>query len=155
VLVLARGAGLATLAPLTEAAAANGTATEAVLSARTAADLMAAEFAGVSGARVFPVLDEDGSSSVTDVEALLRERFAAARPDAVFTCGSNRLMLLLQRLSAEFGIPGQVALEQQMACGLGMCFCCVRPIRGDDGQEENLRVCTEGPVFDLARAVSS
>ncbi|WP_376096130.1 dihydroorotate dehydrogenase electron transfer subunit [Roseomonas sp. CCTCC AB2023176] len=154
ILILARGVGLATLAPLAEAAAAGGCAVDAVLSAKAAADLMAEEFVGTSRTEVFPVLDEDGTSDLPTVEALLRQRFAEARPDAVFTCGSNRLLLLLQRLSAEHGIPGQVALEQQMACGLGMCFCCVRPIRGEDGTLENLRVCTEGPVFDLAKAVS-
>ena len=38
----------------------------------------------------------------------------------------RRLMRVQQRLALEFGLPGQVAMEQQMACGLGMCFCCVR-----------------------------
>ncbi len=154
VLILARGVGLATLAPLTGAAAAMGIAVEAVLSARAPADLMAEEFAGASGARVTPVFDLDGGSDPAAVEALLRARFAEARPDAVFTCGSNRLFLLLQRLAAEHGIPGQVALEQQMGCGLGMCFCCVRAVRDPSGAVANLRVCAEGPVFDLQAAMA-
>jgi dihydroorotate dehydrogenase electron transfer subunit len=154
ILILVRGVGLATLAPLTEAAAAMGIAVDAVLSARAPDDLMAAEFAGASGAQVTAVFDADGSSDPGQVEALLRARFAAARPDAVFTCGSNRLFLLLQRLAAEHGIPGQVALEQQMGCGLGMCFCCVRQIRGEDGKVLHLRVCAEGPVFDLQAAMA-
>jgi dihydroorotate dehydrogenase electron transfer subunit len=154
VLILARGVGLATLAPLTEAAAALGIAVEAVLSARAPDDLMAEAFAGSSGAAVAAVFDGDGSSDVPAVEALLRDRFATARPDAVFTCGSNRLFLLVQRLAAEFGIAGQVALEQQMGCGLGMCFCCVRQVRDEAGRIANLRVCTEGPVFDLQAALA-
>lgn len=154
VLILARGVGLATLAPLTDAAAAMGIGVDAVLSARDPADLMAAEFAGASGAEVTSVFDADGSSDVARVEALLRSRFARHRPDAVFTCGSNRLFLLLQRVAAEHGIPGQVALEQQMGCGLGMCFCCVRQIRDAEGQVANLRVCAEGPVFDLQAALA-
>lgn len=154
ILILARGVGLATLAPLTVAAAAMGIAVDAVLSARSAHDLMAEEFAGSSGARVTPVFDADGGSEVAAVEALLRARFAAARPDAVFTCGSNRLFLLLQRLAGDYGIPGQVALEQQMGCGLGMCFCCVRQVRDATGEIANLRVCAEGPVFDLQAALA-
>jgi dihydroorotate dehydrogenase electron transfer subunit len=154
ILILARGVGLATLAPLTGAAAAKGIAVEAVLSARAPADLMAEEFAGASGAAVTGVFDTDGSSDTLRVEALLRARFKAARPDVVFTCGSNRLFLLLQRLAAEYRIPGQVALEQQMGCGLGMCFCCVRQIRDASGEVVNLRVCTEGPVFDLQAALA-
>ena len=58
-----------------------------------------------------------------------------------------------QRLSQEHGIPGQVALEQQMACGLGMCFCCVREFRVH-GTVVHRRVCWDGPVFDLLEAVS-
>ena len=154
VLILARGVGLATLAPLTGAATAMGIAVEAVLSARTPDDLMAAEFAGASSAQVTPVFDADGSSEVGSVEALLRDRFRTTRPDAVFTCGSNRLFLLLQRLAAEFRIPGQIALEQQMGCGLGMCFCCVRQVRDGTGGIVNLRVCAEGPVFDLQAALA-
>ena len=59
----------------------------------------------------------------------------------------------LQRLGERHGIPGQVALEQQMACGLGMCHCCVRPFR-KEGRTVNLRVCREGPVFDLQEATA-
>ncbi|MGG5888413.1 dihydroorotate dehydrogenase electron transfer subunit [Falsiroseomonas sp. HC035] len=154
ILILARGVGLATLAPLTEAAAAQGIAVRAVLSAQDPADLMDGEFAGTSGAAITAVFDSDGGSAVPAVEALLRQDFAQARPDAVFTCGSNRLFLLLQRLAAEYRIPGQIALEQQMGCGLGMCFCCVRSIRDADGTVQNLRVCTEGPVFDLQAALA-
>jgi dihydroorotate dehydrogenase electron transfer subunit len=154
ILIVARGVGLATLAPLTEAAAAMGIAVDAVLSARAEPDLMAAEFAGASGATITAVFDADGGSDVAQVEKLLRDRFAAARPDAVFTCGSNRLFLLLQRLAVEHGIPGQVALEQQMGCGLGMCFCCVRQVRDETGNVVNLRVCAEGPVFDLQAALA-
>ena len=147
VLVLARGVGLATLAPLVR----GGPQVHAVLSARSPEDLMAAEFGASSFDAVF---DSDGSSTPAAVEALLRRRFERERPDAVYTCGSNRLFLLLQRLAAEYGIPGQVALEQQMGCGLGMCFCCVRDIRDDAGQVTHQRVCREGPVFDLQRAMS-
>ncbi|MDP3415698.1 dihydroorotate dehydrogenase electron transfer subunit [Falsiroseomonas sp.] len=155
ILIVVRGVGLATLAPLTEAAAAQGIAVQAVLSAQAPEDLMAAEFAGDSGAAITSVFDSDGSSAVPAVEAFLRARFEGAdRPDAVFTCGSNRLFLLLQRLAAEYGIPGQIALEQQMGCGLGMCFCCVRQIRAPDGTVQNLRVCAEGPVFDLQAALA-
>jgi dihydroorotate dehydrogenase electron transfer subunit len=62
-------------------------------------------------------------------------------------------MLLMQRVGRELGIPGQVALEQQMACGLGMCFCCVRKFRSHAGIV-NRRVCWDGPVFPLQEALS-
>jgi dihydroorotate dehydrogenase electron transfer subunit len=152
--IVARGVGLATLAPLTMHAARQGIAVEALLSARRRDDLMEREFAGASGAAVTAVFDDDGSSDPAAVEAMLRARWRANPPDALFTCGSNRLLLLAQRLAQAFAIPGQVALEQQMGCGLGMCFCCVRQVRMHDGGIANLRVCTEGPVFDLQAALA-
>jgi dihydroorotate dehydrogenase electron transfer subunit len=45
-------------------------------------------------------------------------------------------------------------MEQQMACGLGMCFCCVRNFETPDGGPEQRRVCLEGPVFKLSEALS-
>ena len=39
-----------------------------------------------------------------------------------------------------------------MACGLGMCHCCVRPFRKGE-RLVNLRVCREGPVFDMQEAM--
>jgi dihydroorotate dehydrogenase electron transfer subunit len=153
IVVVGRGVGLATLAPLAEAAAAQGLGVTGVFSARGPAQVMSVERFADAGARVEIVLDSDASSEVTNVEALMRRLIGQGRADALFTCGSNRLMLLLQRLGREFGIPGQVAMEQQMACGLGMCFCCVRSFRSGD-ETISRRVCWEGPVFDLQEALS-
>ncbi len=153
IVVVGRGVGLATLAPLAELAASSGIAVTAVLSARSRAVMMSADrFAGI-GAEVIKVTDAEGTSGPARLERVLRGLIADRRADAFFTCGSNRLLLLLQRLGREFGIPGQVALEQQMACGLGMCFCCVREFRVDGGIAHR-RVCWDGPVFDLQEAVS-
>ena len=82
---------------------------------------------------------------------LLRGLIAQGRCDAFFTCGSSRLLRVQQRLAREFGLPGSVAMEQQMACGLGMCFCCVRDFNVD-GEIVHKRVCWDGPVFDIAEA---
>jgi dihydroorotate dehydrogenase electron transfer subunit len=40
-----------------------------------------------------------------------------------------------------------------MACGLGMCFCCVRNFNVE-GEIVSKRVCWDGPVFPLAEATS-
>jgi dihydroorotate dehydrogenase electron transfer subunit len=61
-------------------------------------------------------------------------------------------MRVQQRLAREFGLPGQVAMEQQMACGLGLCFCCVRDFN-IGGEIVQRRVCWEGQVFDLMEAL--
>jgi dihydroorotate dehydrogenase electron transfer subunit len=151
--VLGRGVGLATLAPLAEMAAERGVAVTALLSARGLAQALSEDRFRAAGAEVHVLLDADGSSEPPHVETILRCLREGGRADAFFTCGSNRLMLLMQRLGRELEIPGQVALEQQMACGLGMCFCCVRKFRDRAGIVSR-RVCWEGPVFDLQEALS-
>ncbi|MGB8181750.1 MAG: dihydroorotate dehydrogenase electron transfer subunit [Stellaceae bacterium] len=152
--VVGRGVGLATLAPLAVMAEQAGVGVTAILSARRPDLVMSIELFRAHGAEVIVVTDSDQSSAVGNVERLLRSLVAGHKADAFFTCGSNRLLLLLQRLGKELGIPGQVALEQQMACALGMCFCCVRDFHAAAGGVEHRRVCWEGPVFDLREPLS-
>ncbi|MBD8066834.1 dihydroorotate dehydrogenase electron transfer subunit [Devosia sp. PTR5] len=153
IVVLGRGVGLATLAPLAELAQQRGVAVTALISARASEQVLSVERFRAAGAEVETVLDSDGTSDLGNVEAILRHLHAQGRADGFYTCGSNRLMLLMQRLSAELGIFGEVAMEQQMACGLGMCYCCVRNFT-IDGETVSKRVCWDGPVFPLAEATS-
>lgn len=152
IVAVGRGAGLATLAPLAQAARANGTRVTAIFSARRPELLVSVELFEGHGAEVIPVTDADSTSGPGNVERILRGLIAAKRCDAFFTCGSSRLMRVQQRLAAEFGLPGQVAMEQQMACGIGLCYCCVRDFNVN-GEIVNRRVCWDGPVFDLMEAL--
>jgi dihydroorotate dehydrogenase electron transfer subunit len=147
-----RGAGLATLAPLAKAATRNGTGIAAILSARRPDLLVSVDLFRKHGATVITVTDSESTSGPAHVERLLRGLIAAGRCDALFTCGSSRLMQVLQRLAREFGLPGQVAMEQQMACGIGVCYCCVRDFNVN-GEIVHQRVCWDGPVFDLMEAL--
>jgi dihydroorotate dehydrogenase electron transfer subunit len=153
ILVLARGVGMATMAPLVPLAAAAGTAVSAVLSARTPDDVMQREFVQERDIDVDAVCDSDGGSAPERVEVLLRRLIGAQRPDMLYTCGSNRLLALAQRLCRELGLPGEAALEQQMACGFGVCLCCVCEFEVA-GQHVHKRVCCDGPVFDLQHVVA-
>ena len=152
IVAVGRGAGLATLGPLAKLAQTRGIAVTAILSARRP-DLVVSDtvFQGC-GADVAIVTDAEGTSGPIHVERLLRRLIADARCDAFYTCGSARLLAVQQRLAHEFGLAGQVALEQQMACGLGMCFCCVRDFNVG-GAVMHKRVCWDGPVFDLMEAI--
>ena len=144
VLLVARGVGLATMAPLVPLAARAGVAMTVLLSARSPADLMRAEFLRGAQAEVHTVFDSDGSSAVARVEPLVARLIAEQKPDMVYTCGSNRLLEMLQRL----GVRGEVALEQQMACAMGVCLSCVRLFH--EGHDKVFRrVCCEGPVFPI------
>jgi dihydroorotate dehydrogenase electron transfer subunit len=151
IVVLGRGVGLATLAPISQLAAENGIGVTAILSARSAEFVMAGDLFSRVG-RVIGVLDTDGTSAVENVEAILQRLIADGKADAFFTCGSNRLFQLMKRLGKTHGIPGQIAMEQIMACGLGPCYVCVRTFEVD-GKQELRRVCIEGPVFDLQEAL--
>ncbi|MFC0384913.1 dihydroorotate dehydrogenase electron transfer subunit [Muricoccus vinaceus] len=153
VVAVGRGAGLATLAPIARAARAAGIGVTAVLSARRPELVVSEDLFRAEGARVVTVTDQDGTSGPAHVERLLRGLVAEGVADAFLTCGSARLLRVQQRLGREFGIPGQVALEQQMACGLGMCFCCVRDFN-EGGEIVHKRVCWDGPVFDMLEAVA-
>jgi dihydroorotate dehydrogenase electron transfer subunit len=151
IVVLGRGVGLATLAPISQAAGEAGIRVTAILSARSADLAMSADLFEKVG-DVLPVLDSDGSSAVENVEAILMRLIKDKRADAFFTCGSNRLLQLMKRLGKEHGIPGQAAMEQIMACGLGPCYVCVRTFEVN-GKKDLRRVCVEGPVFDLQECV--
>jgi dihydroorotate dehydrogenase electron transfer subunit len=50
-------------------------------------------------------------------------------------------------VAAEHGAPAQCAVEEAMACGIGVCMTCVLPVVGDDGLTRMVRSCVEGPVF--------
>lgn len=147
IVVLGRGVGLATMAPISQLAGERGVRVTAILSARSEELAMAADLFESVGT-VIKVLDSDGTSAVENVEAILKRLIAEKKSDAYFTCGSNRLMQLMKRLGREHGIPGQMAMEQIMACGLGPCYICVRTFEVK-GKMEMRRVCVEGPVFDL------
>jgi dihydroorotate dehydrogenase electron transfer subunit len=45
------------------------------------------------------------------------------------------------------GAVAQVAVEESMACGIGVCMTCVMPVVGNDGLTRMVRSCVEGPIF--------
>ncbi len=150
--LVARGVGLATLAPLALEAKRLGRSLTAICSARNPEVLMSTDYFRDLGAEVITVTDSEGTASVDNIERIVEALITDKGVDAFYTCGSNRLLRLLQALGERHDIPGEIALEQQMACGLGMCHCCVRPFRKGD-RLVNLRVCREGPVFDMQEAM--
>ncbi|MTJ79676.1 MAG: dihydroorotate dehydrogenase electron transfer subunit [Telmatospirillum sp.] len=152
VVAVGRGAGLATLAPLAGAARDAGIGVTAILSARRPDLLVSRDRFEADGATVVAITDQQSTSGPAHVERILRGLIDDGRCDAFFTCGSSRLARVQQRLALEFGLPGQIAMEQQMACGIGLCHCCVRDFNVG-GRIVSRRVCWEGPVFDLTEAL--
>jgi dihydroorotate dehydrogenase electron transfer subunit len=152
-LLLARGVGLATLAPLAQEARRLNRKLTAICSARSDDVLMSVDYFQQMGAEVITVTDAAGTSDMDNIRRIITQKIESGSVDAMYTCGSNRLLKLLQDIGNTHNIPGEIALEQQMACGLGMCQCCVRSFNraGVISQE---RVCREGPVFAIQEALA-
>ena len=151
--LVARGVGLATLAPLADAAQKQGCKLTAICSARSPDMLMSTDYFLSKGAEVITLTDSMGTSEMSHLREILVSIIEKEGVDAIYTCGSNRILKILQNLCQEFNIPGQIALEQQMACGIGMCFCCVRQFKMN-GSVVSERVCKKGPVFNILEAIA-
>jgi dihydroorotate dehydrogenase electron transfer subunit len=99
------------------------------------------------------VTTEDGSAGergmVTDA---LPGMLTRCETQVVYACGPNPMLRAVSEYCAQQGIPTQVALEELMACGMGVCWSCVVPVIRRDGQGwDYLRSCVDGPVFSGAR----
>jgi dihydroorotate dehydrogenase electron transfer subunit len=66
--------------------------------------------------------------------------------ERIYCCGPGAMMHAVAKLAAGHGVACEVSLENMMACGYGVCLCCITPT--DKGNE---RVCVEGPVFEASR----
>ena len=94
------------------------------------------------------VTTEDGSfgdrGRVTDVLPRLLERTGA---DVVYACGPMGMLKAVSEVALRMGAHSQTAVEEAMACGIGVCMSCVLPVVGDDGVTRMVRACVDGPVF--------
>jgi dihydroorotate dehydrogenase electron transfer subunit len=100
----------------------------------------------------------DGSAGLTGtVVDLLDKQVAVAGIAAAGTriacCGPEPMMAAVSRWAATRELSCAVSLETPMACGIGICFTCVAPIRDANGGWDYRRTCVEGPVFDSADVV--
>lgn len=69
--------------------------------------------------------------------------------DAIRVCGPGPMMKAVAKVVSGWKqneVPHfcEVSLENKMACGLGVCLCCV-----EDTKEGHKCVCSDGPVFDV------
>ena len=143
------GYGAAPLYFLAGELRARGCRVDLVIGAATAARLLDAAGAARLG-HGLTVTTDDGSAGrrglVTDPLPELLARTGATR---VYACGPMPMLAAVSRLAAAAGVPCQVAVEEQMACGTGICFSCVLPVGGEAGEPTRMaRSCLEGPVFD-------
>jgi dihydroorotate dehydrogenase electron transfer subunit len=90
----------------------------------------------------------DGSLGVRGIVTdMLGQVIHEARTDVIYACGPMPMLRQVTALARRYDIPVQVAVEESMACGVGVCMTCVLPVVGSDGITRMVRSCVDGPVF--------
>jgi len=142
------GYGSAPLLPLAQALLGQGAPVEIVLGA-SSANRLYGELASKRLVGQVTVTTDDGSAGekgrVTDVLPAAIDRI---RAEIVYACGPMPMLRAVGDVAKERAIRAQVAVEEAMACGIGVCMTCVLPVRGADGKSRFVRSCVDGPVFD-------
>lgn len=145
--IVAGGYGAAPMIGLAEQLRSRGCRVDVVLGASTES-------------RLYGVLDlkriADSISLTTDdgslgtkgyVSDVLPDVMRKADTGVVYACGPMGMLQAVSAIAAQTGAVAQCAVEESMACGVGVCMTCVLPVVGDDGLTRMVRACTEGPVF--------
>ena len=141
------GYGAAPLLPLATALRERGCRVDVVLGAGSA-DRLFGHLDAKRMADSIAVTTDDGSAGERGrVSDVLPAVFEKSDCDLVYACGPMPMLRAVADLAAERGIASQVAVEESMACGIGVCMTCVLPVIGDDGLTRMVRSCVEGPVF--------
>jgi dihydroorotate dehydrogenase electron transfer subunit len=148
------GYGTAPLIPLARALIANGSPVEIVIGAATA-DRLFGEIVAKRLVGTVTVTTDDGTAGerglVTDALPAAIKRVNA---EIVYACGPMPMLRAVGDVAREHAIRAQVAVEEAMACGIGVCMTCVLPVRdsaSSDGSSRFVRSCVDGPVFDADR----
>lgn len=145
------GYGTAPLIPLARALTAAGSSVEFVIGAATASRLFG-ELAAKRIAGSVTVTTDDGSAGLRGlVTDPLTDVIVASGAQVVYACGPMPMLRAVGDVARGCAIPAQVAVEEAMACGIGVCMTCVLPVRGEDGSSRFVRSCVEGPVFSADR----
>jgi dihydroorotate dehydrogenase electron transfer subunit len=145
--LVAGGYGSAPMFSLADALRARGCRVDVVLGASTESKL----FGVLDAKRIaasLTITTDDGSvgehGRVTDVLPSVMDRVDA---EVIYACGPMAMLRSVAKIAAERGAYSQCAVEEAMACGIGVCMTCVLPVIGDDGVTRMLRACVDGPVF--------
>jgi dihydroorotate dehydrogenase electron transfer subunit len=141
------GYGSAPLFWLAEQLTAKGCHVEMVLGAASEDRLF-----GVAEARRaangLTVTTDDGSVGRRGwVSDALPEVIRLTDAAVVYACGPMAMLRSVTEVATAEGAVAQVAVEEAMACGIGICMTCVMPVTGGDGRTRMVRSCVEGPVF--------
>jgi dihydroorotate dehydrogenase electron transfer subunit len=145
--IVAGGYGAAPMELLARELRARNCRVDVVLGAATQEKLFGVlDLKGVSDSLI--VTTDDGTSGVRGrVTDVLAGVITKNNSQAVYACGPMPMLQAVAQVSQDNGAFSQCAVEESMACGIGVCMTCVLPIIGDDGVTRMARSCVDGPVF--------
>lgn len=151
-LLVAGGVGLPPLFMQAERAAKAGLAArcEMIYGGRTTRDLVLLGEMRALGLALH-LATEDGSLGrrgrvTVTLEARIDHHRSADphKPLRIMACGPNAMLWAVGRIARQHNIECYLSLEEQMACGIGVCLGCAIPARSRPFRY----VCKDGPVFD-------
>ena len=148
VLLVGGGYGSAPLFGLAEVLNARGCRVDMLLGASTASKIYA-PMEGKRAVNSIRIYTEDGTMGqmgrVTDpIPEIINDLDVAV----VYSCGPMAMLSAITKITDSLSVVHQCAVEEAMACGIGVCMTCVLPVRNDDGSVAMLRSCIDGPVMD-------
>jgi len=148
VLLVGGGYGSAPLFGLAEVLNARGCRVDMILGASTASKIYA-PMEGKRAVNSMRIYTEDGSMGqagrVTDpIPEIIKDLDIAV----VYSCGPMPMLSAITKITDEHSVVHQCAVEEAMACGIGVCMTCVLPVENEDGSVSMLRSCIDGPVMD-------
>ena len=148
VLLVGGGYGSAPLFGLAEVLNARGCRVDMLLGASTASKIYA-PMEGKRAVNSMRIYTEDGSMGqtgrVTDPIAEIIKDLDVA---VVYSCGPMQMLSAITKITDSLSVVHQCAVEEAMACGIGVCMTCVLPVENEDGTVSMLRSCIDGPVMD-------
>ncbi len=145
------GYGTAPLVPLARTLLAAGSPVEVIVGAATASKLFGELVVRRTLGSVVVTTDDGSAGQRGRVTDALPDAITRIGAQVVYACGPMAMLRAVGDVARAHAIPAQVAVEESMACGIGVCMTCVLPIRGADGTSRFLRSCVDGPVFDAER----
>jgi len=150
VLLVGGGYGSAPLFGLAEVLNARGCRVDMLLGASTAGKIYA-PMEGKRAVNSLRIYTEDGSMGqmgrVTDpIASLINDMDIAV----IYSCGPMAMLSAINAITSKSEVIHQCAVEESMACGIGICMTCVLPVADETGAVSMLRSCIDGPVMDGA-----
>jgi dihydroorotate dehydrogenase electron transfer subunit len=95
------------------------------------------------------IYTEDGSAGVLGkVTDPLASLIAEGSVDVIYSCGPMPMLSAISAIADRSNIVHQCAVEESMACGIGICMTCVIPVANAEGEVTLQRSCIDGPVMN-------